>query len=262
VHTEQGYGDTLQFVRYLPQLQSQSEARRVLFECPASMVTLFQTQPGIQAEVIARRSWDGATLPQFDVQVALHSLPHLLGLPEPNAIAGPYLSADPNRRATWRQRLEATAGRRVGLMWSGNRHPQWHHRRSIPEDVIRPLLALPGVRFHHLQVEPPDNAPTTLRNAGLIDFTPDLKDFAETAAFIAELDLIISIDTAVLHLAGALGRPTWALLPAVADWRWGLEAETTPWYPTMRLFRQPKRGDWESVIQRVTEALIRTGCPQ
>jgi ADP-heptose:LPS heptosyltransferase len=114
---------------------------------------------------------------------------------------------------------------------------------------------VPGVRFFSLQIQSPQNAPASLREAGLVDFTDRITDFADTAALVAELDLIISVDTAVAHLAGALGRPVWTLLPFAPDWRWGLDREDTPWYPTMRLFRQPALGDWASVISRMAEEL-------
>jgi ADP-heptose:LPS heptosyltransferase len=138
----------------------------------------------------------------------------------------------------------------VGLVWAGNPEHQDDRRRSIAFDQLRPLLQVPNVHFYSLQIEPRAPADTQVS-----DLAPHLTDFADTAAFISGLDLVITVDTATAHLAGALGRPVWTLLPFVPDWRWGLESADTPWYPSMRLFRQKTAGDWEEVIQRVAGEL-------
>jgi hypothetical protein len=147
---------------------------------------------------------------------------------------------------------------RDGLTWAGNLKYSRLLKRRIPFRTVLPLLMVEGVEFFSLQIE---GGAEELRQspgaARMIDHTQDIRDFADTAALLMELDLIISVDTAVAHLAGALGRPVWTLLPFVPDWRWGLEGERTPWYPTMRLFRQPAIGDWASVIQRVAGELQR-----
>jgi len=140
------------------------------------------------------------------------------------------------------------------LVWAGSPTHHADRSRSIPPSKLRPLLRLPGFQFYSLQVARP-NRPHLPKGIDLIDFTADISDFADTAALVAELDLIISVDTAVAHLAGGMGRPVWTLLPFERDWRWGLAGEMTPWYPTMRLFRQPAAGDWDSVIERVAAEL-------
>jgi hypothetical protein len=142
----------------------------------------------------------------------------------------------------------------VGIAWAGRRTHLSDDRRSLPREKIAPLLKASGVHWINLQkreVSDPDSAPLT----GMTDWTNDLTDFGHTAALVANLDLVICADTAVAHLAGAMGKPVWVMLPFVPDWRWMLEREDSPWYPTMRLFRQSSAGDWDGVIERVTEAL-------
>jgi len=202
--------------------------------------------PGVN-EVIAA---DDA-LPPFDVHVPMLSLPLVFKTTlESIPWNGPYLSADPVRREGWRERLGGNRARlKVGLAWAGNPRNVPLRKRDVPWNDLSPLLSLDGVDFYSLQVDRGEAA------ASLIDHTSHLHDLADTAAFMAELDLIISVDTAVAHLAGALGRPVWTLLSFVADWRWDLAGERAPWYPTMRLFRQPALVEWKPVIQRVTEEL-------
>jgi hypothetical protein len=143
----------------------------------------------------------------------------------------------------------------VGLAWAGNPLHTDDRRRSTAPEKLAPILRVPGVRFVSLQIEPRGPLPPTLAAAGVLDFTGDITDFSDSAALIAELDLIITVDTSTAHLAGTLGRPVWVLLPFVPDWRWGLGREDTPWYPTMRLFRQSERGKWGPVIDKATMAL-------
>jgi len=173
----------------------------------------------------------------------------------PNAES--YLCVDPARREVWRKRVGVDRSRlRVGLAWTGNPNIIRRQKRHVALEKLLPLLHLEGIDFFSLQV---DHGREQIRQlpetARLNDCGEHITDFADTAAFISELDLIITVDTAVAHLAGALGRPVWTLLPFVPDWRWGLSGDTTPWYPTMRLFRQSKAGDWPEVIARVTTAL-------
>jgi hypothetical protein len=177
----------------------------------------------------------------------------------------PYLHADPQRVAAWRARLGTGPRRRIGLAWAGNpAHP--HDRlRSIPLDRLAPLLARPDCVFHTLQAGPPQmGAPRTetvapereqLAARGLRDHRSALTDFAEAAALASALDLVIAVDSAPVHLSGALARPTWLLLPWNADWRWMSDRADSPWYPTMRLFRQPAPGEWDAVVAAVGDAL-------
>jgi hypothetical protein len=199
--------------------------------------------------------------PRFDQHLSLLSAPLALRLIEPLSTTAPYLHADGALRAAWRQRLGPVSPFRVGLAWAGNpKHPN-DRNRSIGFTALDPILHVPGVDFYSLQIANARVLPSQLSGAGILDFTTHLSDFADTAALMAELDLIITVDTAVAHLAGALGRRVWTLLPFVPDWRWGLAREDTPWYPTMRLFRQTRAGDWEAVIQRVAGELSRVAVP-
>jgi hypothetical protein len=201
---------------------------------------------------------EGEPLPPFDVEVPMLSQPLAFGTTRESIPKDvPYLSVDPARREMWRGRMAGIASDlKVGLLWAGNPRNQRNWARSLPLEKLRLLLRVERVRFHSLQLGREAEEIRQLPEAEVIvDYTRDLHNFADTAAFMAELDLIISVETAVAHLAGALARSVWTLLPFVPDWRWGLEGETTPWYPTMRLFRQPAMGDWDSVVQRVSDEL-------
>ena len=203
----------------------------------------------------------GAKLPPFDRECPLLSLPHALGLRLGGIPAGvPYLHPDPAAAAAWRARLAALPGRKVGLAWAGNaaladiRANPIDRRRSLPLAALAGLGAVPGVSFVSLQkgragAEPP---PPGL---ALHDWTAELDDFADTAALVAGLDLVVSVDTAVAHLAGALGRPVWLLNRFDSEWRWLLGRSDSPWYPTLRQFRQPSYGDWPGAIAALATAL-------
>jgi len=171
-------------------------------------------------------------------------------------MAQPYLATDESLRAAFGETARSDGRLKVGLAWAGNKTHKDDRNRSMPLAAFAPLGRLDGVRFHNLQK---GDAATQAKNPPpgleLIDWTQDLHDFADTAALIANLDLVIAVDTAVAHLAGAMGKPVWTLLPFVPDWRWLLEREDSPWYPTMRLFRQPAIGDWETVIGQIKDAL-------
>jgi tetratricopeptide (TPR) repeat protein len=253
IHTEQGLGDTIQFIRYAPLLAERGA--RVIVECPPDLADLVRSVPGI-AEVIARPK----PLPPFDIHAAVLDLPRLFGTTIERVPANvPYVAADPARADRWRADLSSIStppGPRVGLVWSGNPKHANDRNRSIPLREFEPLASLTHVHFFNLQKGPAagqmSDSTLTLK---LIDHTARLNDFADTAALMSHLDLIVTVDTAVAHLAGALAKPVWVLLPEVADWRWLLERSDSPWYPTMRLFRQETAGDWEPVIRAVTAAL-------
>jgi hypothetical protein len=257
IQWEQGYGDVLQFARYVPLVRDRAGAERVILETHPQMARLFNESGGMNADVVSRLTVDEALLPEHDYFVPLMSLPHALGLFEPLPVPREYLVADPVRRRDWRERLGLSSKARVGLAWAGSATHHEDRLRSIPPATLLPLLQRPEFEFYSLQVGPQGRQIQSLEEQGLIDLTTQIVDFADTAALIAELDLIITVDTAVAHLAGAMGRPVWTLLSFVPDWRWGMQGESTPWYPTMRLFRQPKRGDWDSVLERVDNELAR-----
>jgi len=255
IYEEQGHGDTIHFLRYLPLVRERAGDCRIILECPPLLARLLRhSRNAFGAQVVAPNHPAHLTS-QPGRQISSLELPFALRCWAPLPVAGPYLQADPVARAVWRARLGSTAQLRVGVAWAGNpKHPN-DRRRSMPAEKLLPLLGMPGATFHSLQIQPEGGPPKALLDAGLIDLTSSITDFADTAALISELDLVITVDTAVAHLAGALGRPVWTLLPFVAEWRWGREIEDTPWYPTMRLFRQPAPGNWGTVIHHVFEAL-------
>jgi tetratricopeptide (TPR) repeat protein len=244
LHAEQGLGDLIQFVRYAGWLHERGA--RVIVECRAHAHELIRRASGV-AGVIAP-----GEIAEFDLEAHLLSLPGIVH-PHEDALRAevPYLHADPGRVATRKDRPGRDGRPRVGLVWAGNPDRADGRRRSIPFAALRPILDLPNVDVYSLQLGP---AAAEFNRA---DREWGVADLAETAAMIMCLDLIISVDTMAAHLAGALGRPVWTLLPAAPDWRWGLEREDTPWYPTMRLFRQSRPGDYSSVVQRVVEVLLK-----
>ncbi|MGD0390624.1 MAG: tetratricopeptide repeat protein [Tepidisphaeraceae bacterium] len=251
LHAEQGLGDALHFIRYLP-LAAQ-RGGKIIIECQAELQRLFQSVAG-GCQVVAR----GQPLPAFDLHCPLLSLPHVFRTNFaniPNIV--PYLHADAEDAGRWQHRLaEHRPLVRVGLAWAGNPDNKNDRNRSIKLASLAPLGQAPGVRFFSLQKgEAAAQAKNPPPGMELVDWTAELKDFADTAALIANLDLVIAVDTAVAHLAGAMNKPVWTLLPFVPDWRWQLERQDSPWYPSMRLFRQPCAGNWDSVITRVVDAL-------
>jgi tetratricopeptide (TPR) repeat protein len=248
VQAEQGLGDTIQMARYLPLLAGRGA--RVLLACDPKLIPLLGPAPGLAAAVPR-----GGALPQYDFWVDQMSLPRLFGT-EVDTVPTPagYLRPCPARLAAWRERLAPLPGPRVGLVWAGNPAHSNDFRRSLRPELLAPLLDTPGIRFVSLQVG--RASPNILSHPAITDIAPALTDFAETAAAISNLDLVIAVDTSTAHLAGALGAPVWTMLPFAPDWRWLLaRPDDTPWYASMRLFRQPRAGDWQAVIARVREAL-------
>ena len=253
----QGHGDTLQFCRYVPQIAA--GAKRTVLAVQPSLVRLLSRLPDV-SEVITQ----DARPSSVDLCCLLMSLPHVVGTTlETIPAATPYLTADPADVAHWRERLAGLAGLRVGLCWAGDRGRSpgmiaWNRRRSITLDTLAPLGKVSGVQFVSLQKGPPAaEAARPPHGMKLHDFTSDLHDFADTAALIDCLDLVISVDTSVVHLAGALGKPVWLLNRFDTDWRWLQNRDDSPWYPSLRQFRQPTPGDWQSVISRARDALQR-----
>jgi tetratricopeptide (TPR) repeat protein len=249
LHAEQGLGDTLQFCRYAP--MAKTKGARVILEAAPVLLPILRSLRGVDTFVAA-----GDPLPAFDLHCPLMSLPFAFGT-RPATIPAdvPYLFADAGRSRVWTERLGPARGRRIGLVWSGSATHTSDRRRSLPLADL--LTALPsGVELHSLQkdVRPADQATLAARH-DIADHAAALTDFGETAALVSLMDLVISVDTSVAHLAGAMGKTTWMLLAHVADWRW-LEACTdTPWYPTLRLVRQTTPGDWTPVLGAVHQAL-------
>lgn len=249
VRAEQGFGDSIQFVRYL--LRLKAHAGKVSFAVPPTLVRLMsESLPGI--EVIAK---GGPSAPP-DYDCALLSLAHIFKTRfETIPATIPYLRPPAEVAARWRQQLGTAPGLRVGIVWAGRSDHANDFRRSIEFAALGPIFAVPGVSFASLQVGSPLAALAAHPTLKIADLSPQLKDFAETAGAIAALDLVIAVDTAVAHLAGALGRPVWVLLPWVTDWRWLLEREDNPWYPTMRLFRSNQDETLPDIVGRVAEEL-------
>ncbi len=242
VRAEQGYGDVIQFCRYLPMA---AERVRVVVQAPAVLHRLLATLPGIECLI---EPADGA---KTDFYCSMLSLPAIFGTAEASIPADiAYLRAAPDATAAWRDRLAGVEGLKVGIAWAGSPTLRHDGRRSIEPAALGDLFATPGVSFISLQKDGP-----FARDVNLTDWTRELDDFADTAALIAALDLVISVDTAVAHLAGALGKPVWLLNRFAPDWRWRLETTDSPWYPSLRQFRQSVPDDWRDVLDRVTVEL-------
>ncbi len=252
---EQGLGDTLQFARYLPQLQT--IAKHVITAVPDLLVGLMRSSFPL-LEVVSIKELKGIN---YQLQAPLLSLSYLFGsslVNLPDYV--PYLQTEEDFLERWREILGGTKKLRVGLVWGGNPAHRNDVRRSMPIPLFASLFRLDGVLWYSLQKgeqekELVDFLAVSGNSGCLENLAPKLDSFEDTAAAIDLLDLVISVDTSVAHLAGALARPTWVLLPFDADWRWMLERHDSPWYPTMSLFRQPSLGDWESVIAAVRDRL-------
>jgi tetratricopeptide (TPR) repeat protein len=248
VYPEQGLGDIIQFVRYLPMLRQRGG--RVAFDIPLPMARLMWDLDGIDVSLK-----DGDTLPPFDYHIPLLELPKLLGTTlDTIPAAKAYLHADKNLVEAWDERLGPKEEFRIGLVWGGSPDHLKDRDRSIEPELFRPLVETPGVSALSLMVGRDGEAGRVFGDV-VTDLAPDLGDFAETAAAITNMDLVISVDTAVAHLAGAQGTMVWTLLPFNSDWRWMLGRDDSPWYPSMRLFRQEQHKDWEGVIERVAAEL-------
>jgi len=248
LHAEQGFGDTVQFCRYSRLVAALGAT--VVLEVQPALMSLLATLEGVDQLVAT-----GAPLPRFDYQSPLLSLPLAFHTTLETIPAEPYLSADAAQAEVWRDRLGTRTRPRVGLVWSGNPAHINDKKRTIPLSQIVRLLS-GDLQFISLQKEIRASDQASLdQHPEIFDPRDQLGDFADTAALISILDLVITVDTAVAHLAGALGKPVWLLLPATPDWRWLLKREDSPWYPSARLFRQATAGDWDGVIANVARAL-------
>lgn len=253
VHSEQGMGDSIQFVRYLPMVQAQGG--RVIFECVPELFHLLKHCTGM--DKIIARSASGKISEQFDVHAHLLSLPRLFNTTLdsiPSDVT--YITADSKLTERWRLRLNDDHKYKAGIVWAGNPNHAKDKSRSCSLSDFATLAGIPEVSFYSLQKGPTSIEADTWPERNMINLDNELKDFADTAAVIANLDIVISVDTSVVHLAGALGKTVWTLLPFVPDWRWQLERDDSPWYPSMRLFRQTKMYDWNGVFEQVKESLI------
>jgi hypothetical protein len=251
LHAEQGFGDSLMLLRYAPLVAA--GGGRVVIEVPRALERLAARLAGGPYTVVAA----GQPLPAFDTHCPLMSLPIAFGTtPETIPASIPYFTAAPDAAARWRARLATGAGMKIGIVWAGNPAHLNDASRSIALDRLGPLFELPGTQWYSLQVGERAAELAKLPPGRITDLAADLTDFADSAAAISALDLVISVDTAVAHLAGALGRPVWILLPFDPDWRWLLDRGDSPWYPAARLVRQLAPGDWDDVIARVRTVLL------
>lgn len=250
LHTEQGLGDAIQFVRFAPLVAARGG--RVILSCQPELAHLFAGLAGV-AEVVS-----GQVMPDFDVHCPLLSLPHVLGTRlETIPAETPYLNAPPQLTVAWKSRLDGDGGKlRVGLLWAGSPRHKRDRRRSLRLEQLSPLAAVGGVRFYSLQKGPPAaQAATPPAGWDLVDLSAELRSMSDTAAVIQNLDLVIGADTSVVHLAGALARPVWVLISVQSDFRWLLDRTDSPWYPTMRLFRQTQMNDWNTPIVQLAHEL-------
>lgn len=242
-----GLGDTLQFVRYAPLVAERGG--RVILACQELLLRLLRRIPGVEKVVVM-----GESLPAFDIQAALLSLPRIFGTTLATIPASvPYLTASKQPRFLLSDSIDACL--KVGLVWGGNPDHGHDRDRACPLAAFQPILNTPQVAFYSLQKGPHRADLLVLPELPIQDLHDRLGDFADTATAIAQLDLVITVDTAVAHLAGGMGKPVWVLLAFAADWRWLTQRDDSPWYLTARLFRQPRRQDWTSVCQQVADAL-------
>lgn len=256
VLTEQGLGDTLQFSRYLAWARQRCD--RVVLWCPQSLVRLMETVAGVD-QVFAG---DDCHIP-YRAHVSLLSLPRIAGttveqIPAPIPYLRP-IAPMVNQRPLPRQTSQALA---VGIVWQSGPHMKDAARKCMALDPLAIALQWPGVQLYSFQVDRSEAEADRLAAQGIVDLAPQIKDFADTAAFLAQIDLLVTVDTAICHLAGAMGKPVWTLLPYAADWRWLRDRPDTPWYPTMRLFRQSQPGSWTEPLDRVRSTLecwVRSG---
>ncbi len=256
LHAEQGLGDTLQFIRYAPLVARRGG--RVVVQCQPELKRLLDGAAGIE-RVLAR----GEPLPPFDLHCPLLSLPLAFGTALDSIPAEvPYVWPEQRLVTHWQNNVNNACSRRIGLVWGSNPlgreagFDAYKERNSCPLSSFAPLAGVAGVRYYSLQKgEAARQAQHPPEGMELVDLTGELRDFADTAGLLANLDLVISIDTAVAHLAGAMGKPVWLLLRFDGEWRWLTERRDSPWYPAMRIFRQERPGDWDGVLRQVAKAL-------
>ncbi len=250
VHAEQGFGDTIMLVRYIPLLAQRGAT--ITLQVPTELEPLLHGMPGAHRVIST-----GDTGP-VDFTISTFSLPGLMQTDSIPAIPSnvPYITPDPARIAEWSKQLAPLPAPRIGICWAGNPKYWRDTSRSCPLTLCRPLFDLPNLHWISLTRQvPPEDRKLMAGLPQLLDVSTQLTDFAQTAALIANVDRVITVDTAIAHLAGALAKPTWLMLPHVAEWRWQQSCEDSPWYPTMRLFRQPSKNNWPALITRLCNEL-------
>ena len=255
LHAEQGFGDAIQFARYLPLAAAQGG--RVIVECHRELVSLFSRIGGVSAALPF-----GADLPPFDLHAPFMTLPLLFDTTlETIPGQAPYLGAEPGRFRIWQERLAQFPGLKVGVVWTGSAAHKNDRERSLPFDALTPLWSAPA-QFFSMQLGEANRAFAEASAPNLHDLTCHIHDFDDSAAFIAQLDLVVSVDTSVAHLAAALGKPVLLMVARAPDWRWLLQRADSPWYPSLQVFRQPEQGDWAEPVARIAQALrLRSAAP-
>ncbi len=250
VHAEQGFGDTLQFARFLPRLARDGATIDVF--CQPVLAPLLARIQGVRQALseLKQRPTHDFHAPIIDVG-AFH-------LPDADAPRwdGPYVAALPERIAHWAAELEALPRPRIGVVWKGSPKNALDRFRSLTAEQARSLF-VQGPGYVNLQFHEP--APAASHGAAVLDAGPRIRDWDDTAALLEGLDALVTVDTAIAHLAGAMGRRVWTLVPCIPDWRYGLAGEVSPWYPSMRLFRQTRRGDWDPVLDALRAELAKQG---
>jgi hypothetical protein len=252
LYAEQGLGDTIQFIRYAP-LVAQRGADVIVY-CQNELTSLIKDMDGIR-QVISY----GDPLPVFHIHSPLLRLPLIFGTTLENIpTKTPYISVNQALIHKWKEKVKNdTSQLKIGLVWAGIPGHKNDRNRSCSLDIFSPLANIHDTTFYSLQKgDAAEQAKSPPEGLKLVDYTEEIHDFSDTAALIENLDLVISVDTAVAHLSGALNKPVWTLLPFAPDWRWLLNRNDSPWYSTMRLFRQPSHGDWVSVISSVVRELL------
>lgn len=246
LYPEQGYGDVIMFVRYVPLLAKMGAI--VILHVPKEMIDLLRGVEGV-AEILPLEQ----APPPIDTYQPLMTLPSVFKTKLSTIPAEvPYIKIDPARREKWSKRMAGAKGKKVGIVWAGRpSHPE-DRNRSISAEMLAPLMEIEGLTFYSLQMgEAADRLSKVPALARVIDLKPDIQDFADSGAAIEQLDLLITVDTAAAHIAGALAKPVWTLIAFLPDFRWLMEREDSPWYPTMRLLRQKTRGDWADVLAQL-----------
>jgi hypothetical protein len=248
---EQGFGDTIAASRFIPLVKAQGAT--VILECPRPLTRLFGRLSGVDQMIAA-----GERLPKADLHAPLMELPRLFAAYPSTVPPAPDLHPQPELGAKFEPLLADIAGRiAVGIAWAGNPDYAGDAQRSIPLERFLPFADNPKLRLVSLQKGPQAEELARAADGRILDAAPLIEDFADTAALMDRLDLVITVDSAPAHLAGTLGRPAWVLLPFTPYWFWLLDREDSPWYASVRLFRQPKRGDWDTVFARIAEELYR-----
>jgi len=255
VFFEQGFGDSIQFFRYLKLLKDRG--CHTILHCQEALGRLFEHAPWVDQVIAKSKTFKHPETLDYDVCIPIMSLPYALNSSDEIPCDIPYITPAESDIEGWRQRISSLPGKKVGIVWSGNPNNTNDIHRTIPSELMLSLLPTSGVTVVNLQKGVDKNSYRQRLGNDFIDYTDELNDFYDTSALVSALDLVITVDTAVAHLCGALGVKTWTLIQFSPDWRWQLERKDSPWYPTMRLFRQPSYGNWDAVIAEVKSELER-----